>query len=88
MACNHFKDHIGSNGSTIGERIRASGYTPSYYVEIIALFTPQDAISQWNGEASHRLAMLDPKATEIGIGYAYSANSDYGGYFTVDLAKP
>ncbi len=23
--------------------------------------------------------------TELGIGYAYSPQSDYGGYFTVDL---
>lgn len=88
MACNNFNSHTGSDGSSIGQRILASGYTPSYYVEILAFGAPQDAIAQWNAEASHRLAMIDPKATEIGIGYVYSANSDFGGYFTVDLARP
>ncbi len=87
MACNNFLDHGGSNGSTIGQRINAAGYSPSYYVEIIAIGTPQDAMSQWGDDALHWNAVIDPKATEIGIGYAYSANSDYGGYFTVDLAK-
>jgi uncharacterized protein YkwD len=90
QACNGFTGHIGSNGSTIGDRIYASGYSPSYYVEIIApaADTPQAAIGQWNGSALHRLAMLDPKATEIGIGYVYSSTSLYGYYVTVDLASP
>jgi uncharacterized protein YkwD len=88
MACNNFNSHTGSDGSSIDQRISAAGYSPSYYVEIIAIGTPQNAIAQWNAEASHRLAMIDPKATEIGIGYVYSANSDFGGYFTVDLARP
>lgn len=87
-ACNNFLSHSGSNGSTIGQRINAAGYSPSYYVEIIAIGTPQDALAQWNDDALHRNAMLDPKATEIGIGYAYSANSNYGSYITVDLASP
>jgi uncharacterized protein YkwD len=90
MACNGFIGHIGSNGSTIGQRINAAGYSPSYYVEIIApaADTPQAALSQWNGSSSHRLAMIDPKASEVGIGYVYSSASLYGGYFTVDLASP
>lgn len=90
QACNGFTGHIGSNGSTIGDRIYAAGYSPSYYVEIIApaADTPQAAIAQWNGSAIHRMAMLDPKATEIGIGYVYSSTSLYGYYVTVDLASP
>lgn len=90
QACNNFKGHIGSNGSTIGDRIYAAGYSPSYYVEIIApaADTPQAAIAQWNSNAIHRLAMLDPKASEIGIGYVYSTTSLYGYYVTVDLASP
>ena len=88
MACNNFLDHAGSNGSTIGQRINAAGYSPSYYVEIIAIGAPQEAVSQWSNNALHWNAVRDPKATEIGIGYAYSSDSDYGGYFTVDLASP
>ena len=30
---------------------------------------------------------INPKVDEIGIGYAYSINSDYGGYYTVNFAR-
>ena len=85
MACNNFLGHVGSNGSTIGQRILAAGYSPSGYVEIIAIGTPQDAMSQWQNDADHWAAVLNAGLTEIGIGYAYYAQSDYGGYFTVDM---
>ncbi len=88
QACHNFLSHSGSDGSSIAQRIGRAGYTPSYYLEIIAIGTPQDAISQWNNDAVHREAMLDPKVSEVGIGYAYSTNSVYGGHFTVDLASP
>lgn len=87
MACNNFLDHTGSNGAWIYDRLLAAGYMPGHYVEIIAIGTPQDAMTQWQNDAVHWDAVLDPKATEIGIGYAYYAQSNYGGYFTVDLAS-
>ena len=85
MACNNFLGHTGSDGSDIGARIRAAGYIPSHYVEIIAIGTPQDAMNQWQASSLHWDAVLDPSVTDIGIGYAYYAQSDYGGYFTVDF---
>ncbi len=85
MACNNLSGHYGSDGSYIDDRIRAAGYVPAYWLEIIAFGTPQDAMSQWQASASHWAAVLDPKATEVGIGYAYYADSNFGGYFTVDL---
>ncbi|MEW5938059.1 MAG: NBR1-Ig-like domain-containing protein [Chloroflexota bacterium] len=88
MACNNLRGHIGSNGSDIGQRIRAAGYVPSAYIEIIAFGTPQDAMNQWQADAVHWEAVLNSRVTEIGIGYAYFAQSEFGGYFTVDLAAP
>lgn len=87
MACNNFLGHTGSNGSWINDRLIAAGYSPSYYVEIIAVGAPQDAMNQWQNEASHWAAVLSSLATEIGIGYAYNAESAYGGYFTVDMGS-
>lgn len=87
MACNNFLGHTGSNGSDIGQRIIAAGYSPSHYVEIIAIGSPQDAMTQWQNNALHWDAVLNPNVTEIGIGYAYNAQSDYGGYFTVDMGS-
>lgn len=85
MACNNFLDHTSSDGSYIDDRIRAAGYVPAYWLEVIAIGGPQDAMNQWQASESHWAALLDSKATEVGIGYAFNANSDFGGYFTVDL---
>jgi uncharacterized protein YkwD len=87
MACNNFLSHTGSDGSYIDDRILTAGYAPTYWLEIIAMGTPQDAMNQWQANATHWEAVLDSKATEIGIGYAYYEQSDYGSYITVDLGN-
>jgi uncharacterized protein YkwD len=88
MACNNMISHTGSNGSTIGQRIVAAGYSPSWYVEIIAIGGPQDAMTQWKASPDHWNAVLSRYATEVGIGWADSPNSVYGGHIAVDLASP
>jgi len=89
MACNSLLSHSGSNGSTVHSRIVAAGYTPSYSEEIIyAGGDAQQAFDWWMNDTLHRNAILNPKAIEMGIGYAYVADSLYGGYFTVDFASP
>jgi uncharacterized protein YkwD len=85
MACNNFLDHTGSDGSWIGARLRQAGYPASSYFEIIAIGTPQNAMDQWTSDPPHWEAVLNPGATEIGVGYAYYENSDFGGYITVDF---
>jgi uncharacterized protein YkwD len=84
MACNNFLGHEGSDGSRFGGQVRAVGY-PTSFQEIIAIGTPQNAMDQWAADPGHWEIVLNPFATEMGVGYAYNANSDYGGYFTVDL---
>ncbi|MFZ5820679.1 MAG: NBR1-Ig-like domain-containing protein [Chloroflexota bacterium] len=89
MACNSLLSHSGSNGSTVSSRIAAAGYSASYSEEIIyAGGDAQTAFAWWMNDAIHRDAILNPKSTEMGIGYAYAADSAYGGYFTVDFASP
>jgi uncharacterized protein YkwD len=88
MACNNFISHTGSNGSSIQQRIAAAGYVSSYSLEIIAVGGPQDAMAQWNDDPLHHNAIVDRNVTEVGIGWADSPNSGYGGHFTVDLASP
>ncbi|MBM3124230.1 MAG: hypothetical protein FJZ87_04050 [Chloroflexi bacterium] len=85
MACNNFLGHTGSDGSYIGNRILKAGYTPAGYMEIIAIGTPQDAMRQWRADQPHWDVVLNPGLAEFGVGYAYYASSDFGGYFTVDL---
>lgn len=84
MACNNFLSHAGSDGSPFGGLVRAVGY-PNPFQEIIAIGTPQNAMDQWYADSGHWEIVLNGFATEMGIGYAYNANSDFGGYFTVDI---
>ena len=84
MACNNFLSHQGSDGSRFGALVQAVGY-PNSFQEIIAIGTPQNAMDQWSADPGHWEIVLNAFATDMGIGYAYNANSDYGGYFTVDL---
>ena len=83
MACNNFLGHTGSDGSYLTERIRRTGYPGGS--EIIAIGTPQNAMDQWRADPDHWDFVLNPGISEIGVGYAYYANSDFGGYITVDM---
>jgi len=88
MACNNFLGHTGSDGSWIGDRLAEAGYSTYNYSEIIAIGRPEDAMDQWRNSPSHWDSVLDASLTEFGVGYVYAADSDYGGYFTVDIARP
>ncbi|MFQ5942633.1 MAG: CAP domain-containing protein [Anaerolineales bacterium] len=91
MACNHFFSHTGSDGSNVGDRITAQGYSWSWRGENIFAgggATPQSAFNWWMNSAPHRANLLHTNYTDIGIGYIYEPNSDYGGYFTAVFARP
>jgi uncharacterized protein YkwD len=83
MACNNFMKHSGSDGSWTGDRVTDSGYTNPYYLEILAIGLPQDAMNQWRIEKADWSAVLNSRVTEIGVGYVFSKFSAYGGYWTV-----
>lgn len=88
MACNNFLDHTGSDGLWIDGRLRRAGYTSIGFNEIIAIGTPQNAMTQWQADAGHWDIVLNAGVTQIGVGYAYYAGSDFGGYITVDFGSP
>lgn len=83
MACNNFMKHSGSDGSWTGDRVTDAGYTQSYYLEILAIGLPQDAMNQWKIEPRDWSAVLNSRVTEVGVGYVFSKFSAYGGYWTV-----
>ncbi len=89
MACNNMISHTGSDGSSSYSRILSSGYSGSYSEEIIyGGGGPQAALSWWMSDKIHRDAILNPRATEIGVGYAYFSNGAYGDYIAVDFGSP
>ena len=95
MACNNFVDHHGSNGATWQDRAADQGYSnaasahENIYVGNPSFGgTPDGAFTWWMNSAVHRANILSPDVSEIGIGYAYNPNSDYGGYYTTVFARP
>ena len=85
MACNNFMHHSGSDGSWTGDRLTSAGYTNPYYLELLAIGLPQDAMNQWHTDDAQWSAVINSRVTEIGVGYVFSKFSAYGGYWTVDM---
>ena len=88
MACNDFFRHSGSDGSWTGDRLLSAGYPNSYYLELLAIGLPQDAMNQWRVDPAKWDTLINSRVTELGVGYVYSKFSSYGGYWTVDMGGP
>ena len=88
MACNNFMKHSGSDGSWTGDRVTEAGFSNTYYLEILAIGLPQDAMNQWKIEPKDWSAVINSRVTEIGVGYVFSKFSAYGGYWTVVIGGP
>jgi uncharacterized protein YkwD len=88
MACNNFLEHSGSDGTWVGDRLVQAGYPHSYYLELLAIGLPQDAMNQWRADKTPWEGLINSRVTEIGVGYVYSKFSAYGGYWTVDMGGP
>ena len=89
MACHGLISHTGSDGSSPSQRIAAAGYTASRASEIIyGSGYPQTAFDWWMNDQVHRDEILNPYVTDMGVGYAYKADTASGGYYTVDFASP
>ena len=88
MACSDFMKHSGSDGSWTGDRVTEAGYTNPYYLEILAIGLPQDAMNQWRIEPRDWDMLINSRVREIGVGYVFSKFSAYGGYWTVVMGGP
>jgi len=88
MACHGLISHTGSDASSPSQRIAAAGYTASRASEIIyGSGYPQTALDWWMNDQVHRDEILNPYVTDMGVGYAYMADTAHG-YYTVDFASP
>lgn len=94
MACNSFLSHVGSDGSSVKTRVTAAGYAFSVALENIYAQppqyggTPESAVQWWMSDLIHRNTILHNKVLEIGVGYAYYADSQLDGYWSVVFAAP
>jgi uncharacterized protein YkwD len=94
MLCNDYFSPVGLDGSTPEQRVEAAGFDASLVVEnLFALHpalggNPQAAIDWWTTNPDARADLLNANTTVMGIAYASSEESLFGGYFVVLSARP
>jgi hypothetical protein len=82
--------HVGSDGSTIEQRIRAAGYAPVAFGEVVAWGWGGEvapALEWWLNSPDHVGYVLSPEYTEIGVGYA-TGLGPWSHYWAVDFGRP
>lgn len=84
MAEQNYFDHNSLDGRDPWDRIRDSGYAGFGVGENIAAggASAEAAFQQWVNSPGHCSNMMSSDAREIGVGYAFGANSTYGHYWT------
>ena len=94
MADHNYFNHTDSNGHSPKWRAQQAGYAGNAGTENIAAgyATAEDVVMGWYNETppndGHRTNMLNCNLTDIGIGYAFNPNSDFGSYWTQDFGQP
>ncbi|MCZ7575498.1 MAG: CAP domain-containing protein [Ardenticatenaceae bacterium] len=89
MAEHHLTGHIGSDGSTPGQRIREAGYNWSTENEIIGwgFADPEAMVAWWMNDKLHREIVLSTAYKDLGVGYVTEPSSDWIHYWTVDFGS-
>lgn len=90
MATNNYFRHTLSNGDSSEKNIERHGYTTWIWIgENIAagMTSASEVLLGWQLSPSHDQNMRNGHYSEIGIGRAYSANSDWGWYWTTTFGK-
>jgi uncharacterized protein YkwD len=61
--------HLGSDGSTLSDRLRRSGYSACAAAENVASGTPdiRSTIARWMDSPDHRANILNPQMTQFGF---------------------
>jgi uncharacterized protein YkwD len=92
MARTRLFDHVGPDGSTVRERVSATGYRWQLVGENLAAGHArlEDAVNGWLESRSHCAALLDPRFTEFGLARieSDSPGDAYGVYWTLVLGRP
>jgi hypothetical protein len=89
MGLQDYFSHTSLDGRTVPDRITDAGYSYNTYGENIAggQPTPEDVIDDWMSSSGHRANILNPDFCDIGVGYAYVADSAWRHYWTQDFGR-
>ena len=84
MAARGYFSHTGSNGASLGGRVRRQGYGYCVVAENISKgrSDPAAVIAGWMASPGHRRNILNPDVTEFGLARAP------GNIWVLDLARP
>lgn len=90
MARHDVLGHEGSDGSTLEDRMARVGYAFRVVAENVAggQKTPEQVVEAWMNSPEHRENILRPAVRQIGVGHAQAPGTQYGDYWTLDLAAP
>jgi uncharacterized protein YkwD len=90
MAANGFSGHTGSDGSSLADRVTATGYSWTAIGETIAAgYDNADAVLQaWLRSPGHCANLMNPSFQEMGAGKAVNQSSAYGTYWTQVFGAP
>ena len=91
MATANFFSHSGVDGSTPEGRVDSLGYAGNWRGETLAAGQATAGLAfdvWWNKSPPHRAILVDPGATEVGIGYYFDPSGTYGYYWVLELGTP
>jgi uncharacterized protein YkwD len=92
MARTRLFDHVGADGTTVRDRVDATGYRWRLVGENLAAGHAllEDAVAGWLESPAHCAALLDPRYTEFAIARSEAERPDdpYGVYWTLVLGRP
>ena len=88
QAATNRMSHVGSNGSTMANRLTATGYSWRMVAENVAAGQRSAAAvtDAWANSPGHRANMLNGQLVHIGVAVAYSSSGTP--YWTMVLAAP
>ncbi len=88
ISCNGSVSHIGSDGSTLPDRLARQSYPYQVYAENIyagGAGMPEVAVDAMMASAPHCANILNADFTEIGISFVVLDGSPYGSYYVIDF---
>jgi hypothetical protein len=92
MARSRIFAHVGSDGTTVRERVDAAGYRWQSVAENLAAGQSElhEAVADWLASVSHCAALTDGRFTEFGLArtVAEHPHDAYGTYWALVLGRP
>lgn len=82
-------NHTGTDGSNPADRFSLFNYDGGYSGEATAwgFSEPRQAVEFWVNSPSHRELILNPYATDVGVGYVYDTSTDNFWYWTAEFGN-